>query len=112
MEEGKLPELKDLYDELWRDARTLVKDMNKNIRTVFLYGMMCFIVAIVEFSLAMNRYEKVFTSSARWLDWFYLGASIIGVIVFVVAGISILSWYSTMKKRYQKLIEIEKKLGD
>jgi hypothetical protein len=112
MEETKFLELKDLYDELWRDARTLVKDMNKNISAVLFYGVMCFFMALFESSIAVNNYEKVLAGSARWLDWLYLVGGVVGFIVFIVLGVSMLWWYSTLRKRYRRLIEIEKKLGE
>lgn len=112
VEETKLAELKDLYDELWSDARTLVKDMNKNIQIVFFYGVMCLCMAIVEAALAIRTYAKFEAGTAEWMDWIYLGGGVAGAVVLLVAGVSILWWYSTLRKRYRKLIEIEKKLGE
>jgi len=31
LEDEELAQLKTVYDELWRDARTMIKDMNRTI---------------------------------------------------------------------------------
>ncbi len=113
MDEEKLPELTTLYDELWRDARTLVKDLNQNIRAVSLLGVLCFFMALFELSVVTSDYDKVVAGTARWpLDYVYLGGGVVGVVAFIVIGVAILMWHSKLRQRYKRLIDIEKKLGD
>ena len=113
MKEEKLPELSTLYDELWKDARTLVKDMNRNIRAVSLLGLLCFFTALFELSVVTTNYDKVLAGTARWpLDYIYLSGGAVGVLAFIAIGIAMLMWHSTLRQRYKRLIEIEKKLGD
>lgn len=38
-EDKELPELKALYDELWSDARTVIKDMKKKHFHIPLHGL-------------------------------------------------------------------------
>jgi hypothetical protein len=37
-EDNELAELKELYDELWNDGRTMIKDMNRSIY-VYLFAV-------------------------------------------------------------------------
>jgi hypothetical protein len=39
-EDKELPQLKALYDELWSDARTMIKDMNKSIYVYLFAGFL------------------------------------------------------------------------
>ncbi len=113
MDEEKLPELKTLYDELWGDARTLVRDMNRNIRAVLLYGVLCFFTALFELSVVTNNYDKMVAGTAKWpLDYIYLGGGAVGVVAFIAIGVAMLIWHNNLRRRYKRLIEIEKKLGD
>jgi len=48
MEDEKLTQLKTLYDELWSDAKIMIKDMNQSITTVFLFGVTILIIAPLE----------------------------------------------------------------
>lgn len=113
MDEEKLPELSTLYDELWKDARTLVKDLNRNIWMVLLLGVLCLFTAIFELSIATTNYDKVLAGTARWpLDYIYMGGGAVGVVAFIVIGVAMIVWHNTLRQRYKRLIEIEKKLGD
>jgi hypothetical protein len=113
MENDKLPELSKLYDEMWKDARTLVKDMNRSIRAVSFFGVMCFFLALFQLSTFTTNYDKVVTGTARWpLDYVYMGGGAVGVLAFVAIGVGMLMWYNTLRQRYSRLLEMEKKLGD
>jgi len=45
MEDETLAQLKTVYNELWRDAKTMIKDMNRNIKMVSLFGLAMFVIA-------------------------------------------------------------------
>ena len=112
MENEELPPLKALYDELWRDAETMIKDMNRSITTVFLCGITMLAIAPIELGTVVDMYSKVTAGSARWLDYLYLVAGAIGMVLTMVCGIGMLKWHSALKTRYAKLIELEKTLGE
>jgi len=112
MENEELVTLKILYDELWSDARIMVKDMNKGISMVFLYGLTLLALVPMELSTAVRMYERYGAGSTRLLDYVYLVGGALGTIIAALAGISMIRWYFRLKNRYSKLIELEKTLGD
>jgi hypothetical protein len=112
MENGELTELKAVYDELWRDAKTLVRDMNRTIRSVFLSGLFMLITAGLQTLSAHQIYMKILGGSTRWLDYFYLYTISLGVIVMIVGGVFTLRSYNELKNRYARLTELEKTLED
>ena len=112
MEDEELTPLKTVYDELWRDARTMVRDMNKTITSVFFVGFFMLWGAVMQSFSAHQVYMKILGGSTRWLDQFYLYAISLGVVVMIVGGIVTLRSYSELKKRYARLSELEKTLGD
>jgi len=112
LENGELTQLKVVYDELWRDARTMVRDMNRSIRSVFLVGFFMLWGAVMQSLSAHQIYMKILGGSTRWLDQFYLYAISLGVVVMIVGGIVTLRSYSELKKRYARLSELEKTLED
>ncbi len=112
MEDGELTQLKAVYDELWRDARTMVRDMNRSIKAVYLSGFFMLWGAFMQLLSAHQIYMKILGGSTRWLDQFYLYAISLGVIVLAIGGIWTLRSYSELKKRYANLIDLEKTLEE
>ena len=112
MENEELPDLKAVYDELWSDARTMVKDVNKSITTVFILGLTMLILAPVEFGTAVEMYAKITSGPARWLDYIYMFGGAVGTVVSAVCGVAMIRWHNTLKGRYANLIELVKNLGE
>lgn len=110
MGDEELAQLKTVYDELWSDARTMVKDMNRSIRSVYLSGFFMLLMACMQALSAHQVYMKILGGSTRWLDQFYLYAISLGVVVMVVGGIYTLRAYYELKNRYARLSELEKTL--
>ena len=102
--------MKTVYDELWSDARTMVKDMNRSIRSVYLSGFFMLLMACMQALSAHQVYMKIIEGSTRWLDQFYLYAISLGVIVMAIGGIYTLRTYNELKNRYARLAELEKTL--
>ena len=46
-EDKELPQLKALYDELWNDARTIIKDMNKSIYIYLFAGFLSLVFSVI-----------------------------------------------------------------
>jgi hypothetical protein len=112
MENKELAQLKTVYDELWSDAKTMIKDMNRSITMVFLFGVTMFAIVPIEMGTLLEMYSKVASGSARALDYLYLAAGAVGSVVMVVAGVMMIRWYYKLKNRYAKLIQLEKTIED
>ena len=112
MEDEKLTQLKTLYDELWLDAKTMIRDMNRSITMVFLFGVVMFAVFVIEIGTVIEMYSKIAAGSTRALDYFYLVATGVGSVIMVIAGVMMLRWYNTLRKRYARLIQLEKTIED
>ena len=112
MEDEKLVQLKTIYDELWSDARTMIKDMNNNITMIFLFGLLLLAASLMSFGTAVDMYSRINAGSTRWLDYFYLVTTSLGMVITVIAGVGMMRWHFTLKERYAKLILLEKTLED
>jgi len=112
MKNGDLTQLKLVYDELWHDARTMVRDMNRSIKSVYISGTFMLLTALMQTLSAHQVYMKILGGSTRWLDQFYLYTISLGVIIMVVGGIVTLRSYYELKNRYMRLSELEKTLED
>jgi hypothetical protein len=112
MGDEELSELKNVYDELWRDAKTLIKDMNSNITTVFLFGITLLALSPIMMGTIVEMYSRIASGSTSALDFFYLAATTFGSIISAIAGVMTLRWYSKLKNRYAKLIQLEKTIED
>jgi len=112
MENSELARLKTVYDELWSDAKTMIKDMNRNITMVFLFGVTLFAIFPISMGTAIEMYSKIPSGTARALDYFYLVGTAFGSVLTVMAGVMMLRWYYKLKNRYAKLIQLEKTIED
>ena len=112
MEDEELAQLKTVYDELWSDAKNMIKDMNRSITLVFLFGVVMLAFCPIELGTVIEMYSKITLGTARALDYFYLVATSFGSVISVVAGVAMLRWYNKLKNRYAKLIQLEKTLED
>ena len=112
MEEMELTPLKKVYDELWSDAKTMIKDMHAAIRMVFSLSCMMFVVAILELLSAHQTYRRIVAGSTRGLDYFYL-VFMVGTAVFlIITGVVMLRYYKTLNNRYARVIQLDKTIED
>jgi len=112
MEDEKLTQLKVLYDELWHDARTMIKDMKRSISIYLFTGFMTLAFSVIMIGTAISGWNKILSGSPSTLTYFYAIAETSGVVVYVAFGVSLLYWYNKLKKRYTRLIELERTIED
>lgn len=113
MEENdkELPELKAIYDELWSDARTLAKDLNKSI-AIYLYAAWATIViALSSLISAIPFFIQVGLGTASLFAWTLVSVEIIGVAVILAFAFKLFGWHGQLATKYSKLIEMERKIG-
>lgn len=108
----ELPELKTLYDELWSDAKTMVKDMNKSI-SIYLYaGFVTLLVSAFAITAAVSYLYALFSGASNLTIWFFSIMETVSAVVTVAFGARLLSWYRRLKKKYSKLIQMGETLRD
>ena len=111
-ENKELPELKALYDELWSDAKTMIKDMKSSINLYFFTGLMTLCFSVILFGTAISNWDKILSGAAGKLTYFYAIAEMLGAAVYVAFGITLLYFYNKLKHRYAKVIQLEKTIRD
>lgn len=110
--EIELAELKEVYDELWADAKTLIKDMKKSIAV---YSYASFITVLLSIVVALStlvNFITIIAGNGTWLTWFSTIIGIVGVAFTFGYGIKLFQWFRRMEKKYAKLIQMEKNFGD
>ena len=106
----ELPQLKELYDELWNDARSLIKDMNKSIYVYLFAGFLSLVFSTIMIGSGIANWNKIFLGDAETLTYVYVIAETFGSVIYVIFGITLLYWYRKLKRRYSKLVKMEESL--
>jgi hypothetical protein len=109
-EDKELLQLKALYDELWSDARSMIKDMNKSVFVYLFAGFLSFVFSTIMIGSGIANWNKIFSGNAETLTYVYVIAETFGSVIYVIFGITLLYWYRKLRGRYSKLIEMEKNL--
>jgi hypothetical protein len=111
-EDKELPQLKALYDELWSDARTMIKDMKRSIFVYLFTGFITLVFSAIIIGTAISDWGKILSGGASTLTYFYAVVETPGAVFYVAFGILLLYWHNKLKNRYSRLIRIEKELED
>jgi hypothetical protein len=105
---AELEDLKALYDDLWKDARTLAKDMYRSIQLYLLAGVFTLIYGFVILALALVSWQRIFAGSTDIADYAAAIGETIGGVIMVIVGPLLIHWYFTLKSRYASLATMEK----
>ena len=111
-EDKELPELKAVYDELWSDARTMIKDMRRSIFVYLFTGFITLVFSLIIIGTAISDWNKIISGSASTLTYFYAVAGTLGAVFYVPFGVALLYWYNRLRNRYARLIQLEKTIED
>jgi hypothetical protein len=109
-EDEELLQLKALYDELWSDARSMIKDMNKSVFVYLFAGFLSLVFSTIMIGSGIANWNKIFSGDAETLTYVYVIAETFGSVFYVIFGIILLHWYRKLKGRYSKLIKMEETL--
>jgi len=112
MADEELPELKALYDELWSDARTMIKDMKRSIYLYSFTGFITLVFSAIMIGSAISNWSKIFSQNIGTFTYLYAIASTFGSVMYAAFGVLSIYWYNKLKNRYSRLIELEKTLED
>jgi hypothetical protein len=111
-EDKELPELKALYDELWSDGRTMIKDMNRSIYVYLFAGFITLVFSVIIIGTAISDWNKILSGSATNLTYFYAIMEIPGAVFYVAFDVFLLYWYIKLKNRYSQLIKLERTIKE
>ncbi len=109
-ENEELPQLKELYDELWNDARNIIRDMNKSIYVYLFAGFLSLVFSVIMIGSGISNWNKIFSGDTNTLTYVYVIAETFGSFIYVAFGIAFLYWYRKLKGRYSKLVKMEESL--
>jgi hypothetical protein len=108
----ELPELKALYDELWSNARTMIKDMKRSISIYLFTGFVTLALSAIMIGTAISDWNKILSGSASALTYFYAVVETPGAVFYVAFGVLLLYWFNKLKNRYARLIRLEETIED
>ena len=106
-EDNEMSSLKDLYDELWDDAKNLIKDMTGSISLYKYSGLVLLgmnIYPIYNLFLWAFVIPRMFINDGVIFGMFsYLFA----IVILTFFGFKLFRTYLKLKKRYSKLWEMK-----
>ncbi|RLI39432.1 hypothetical protein DRO69_14290 [Candidatus Bathyarchaeota archaeon] len=107
-DEEELIPLKEIYEELWHDAKALAKDMKRSIMVYLYSAIVTFAVATLGVLYAIVYFMQISHGNASL--FYYIGAiiEIVSSVVIIIFGAVLMRWYFKAKKKYSKLIEMAK----
>ncbi|MDH5390017.1 MAG: hypothetical protein OEX10_02560 [Candidatus Bathyarchaeota archaeon] len=108
----EISKLNEVYEELWKDAKTLIKDMKDGILMYRFSSILIFLMAVLTFSLFINYFSRILAGSTALWDIFNVGTEIFAIFFFIILGYRLFRFYNKLKDRYAKLLELEKDLED
>ncbi len=107
-EDSGLEDLKTLYDDLWKDARTLAKDMYRSIQLYLLAGVFTLIYGFVILAYALVSWQRIYSGSTEIADYAAAIGETIGGVIQIIVGPLLIRWYFKLKSRYASLATMEK----
>jgi hypothetical protein len=107
-----LSELKAVYDELWRDAKTMIKDMKRSIHLYSFTGFITLVFSVIMIGTAISDWNKILSGNIGTFTYLYAIAGTLGSVIYVALGVLLIYWYNKLKNRYTRLIQLEKTIRD
>jgi len=104
--------LKEVYDELWADAKTLVRDMSKGISVYAYAGYITLIISVMIWLNFFPNFLTLLSGNGDFWTWYNAIVGAVGLLVTIPYGAKLIQWYRKLKRKYSKLIEMEKNIGD
>lgn len=104
---NELIELKTVYDELWADAKTLIKDMKKSVYIYNYAAMLTYAVAVITLVNGISHYATLAAGQANTTTIVVIIINVTAIALEVTLATILYRWYRRMKRRYNKLIEME-----
>ena len=112
MENNDLTQLKTVYDEFWRDAKTMIKDMRRSINLYSFTGFITLALSAIMIGTAISDWNKILSGNIGPFTYLYAIAGTLGSVIYVAFGVLLLYWYNKLKNRYARVIQLEKTIRD
>ena len=110
--EEEIPKLRELYDELWHDAKTLIHDMKEGISMYKFSGILICLFAYAPCLSSLMGFLKIIAGEADVINYFNAFFGAFATLFFVLIGVRLIRFYYRLKERYAKLLEMEKRIED
>lgn len=110
--EEEIPKLRELYDELWHDAKTMIRDMKEGISMYKFSGIFICLYAYFAFWITLTGSLKIIAGGADLTSYFNAFFGAFAIVFFALFGLRLIRFYYKLKERYAKLLEMEKKIED
>lgn len=111
-EEEELLKLKTLYNELWRDAKTMIRDMSQSISMYRFSGYLVLAFCFYSIYYVFNGCMMILAGNTNWFAYLSIIVGALATVYFIYSGIRLLRWHSKLKKRYARLIQMEETIED
>jgi len=111
-EDDEMSNLKDLYDELWDDAKNLIKDM---IGSISLYKYSGLLLLGLNIYPIYNLFLWTFVIPRMFLNEgiiFSMFLYLFAIVILTFFGLKLLRTYLKLKKRYLKLWKMRLEVED
>ncbi|MFB3889961.1 MAG: hypothetical protein ACE14S_10755 [Candidatus Bathyarchaeia archaeon] len=108
----ELDELRDVYNELWSDAKILAKDIRMSISIYSYAGIVTVFLSLVIGVDAIPSLSAVVSGAGDFWSWYRAVTGLVSVLLTLGIGAILLKWYFDLTKKYSRLIQLEKSLGD
>jgi len=109
-EDKELPKLKALYDELWSNARTMIKDMKQSIFIYLFTGFITLAFSSIMIGTAISDWNKILSGTSTTLTYIYAIGGTFGAVFYIAFGVLLLYWFKKLNNRYARLIQLEKNI--
>jgi len=111
-DENEMSQLKDLYEELWADAKTLIQDMAGGIAVYRFSSFLLFIMNFFPIFSIITSVISILRGNIGFWELYNLIVPSVAVVFFTYLGLKFRNVYSRLKDRYAKLLKMKSELED
>jgi len=104
-------DLRRAYDEMWAEARNLIVDINRSIRIYLFAGVVITLCGITILANGEDRMNSASVTGLTQLGYIEAMCETAGGLILLALGPYLLYWYRKLKKRYSRLMQMEKTFG-
>jgi len=111
-DENELVELKELYEELRADSKTLIRDMVGGISMYRFSSYLLFLMTFFPIYYVIMALLGIISGNSGFWEWYNLIVNSVAIGFFTLFGWKLRNAYSKLKDRYAKLIKMKSNIED